>query len=663
MDHHIHPLGEPSLPATATKAAHDYVGWFLRRFWIVLLAVGGGYFLGSYIHSLTPASYRSSATIEILRVKKEAADVAEEEKIRMNGVAEMLSAAEKLQMPALYESVAKGHLFSNRGGVVPEQFHFPWQETPALTRDQVSDEWLGGMMRSWVSVRWREDTNLIDIFATHSDPAVARDTLVGLLAEYERSTDAKLAGSSEYALDYILESSTAIKEKLLRLERALQSYDSCQKLSQEIRESERRIDEMEKRYLEKWPALVEAKQHRKILKGRFAAELEQVLRLSSEESEFWDGKSGVLAGLGEEERVDTQIQLVTTRASVLERELDAEQQIYDNLITKLKEGNVSKGFASKHFDIVQPPNLSSSATGPSRKKIVTKYVMAGAALGIGLILLLGFLDQKVRTVSELETITDCSIIGALPNPREKRPDNHLALDHGEDSRQSEAIRSLRAGLNFLGGNDERRSFLITSSIATEGKSYVAANLALSFAMQGEKTLLIDADLRLPSQHANFGYEERRPGMADVLALRKPLRELVLRSDLSENLRILPAGSRSANPAELLAGKNLPVLLENLEPHFDRIVIDSAPLVPVSDTIPLVKQADSVILVSRIGMTPRAAIRRSLRLIRSNDSNLVGIVANGVPSPKTLFGYSYGNGYEYGVGAGYGYGYAEAGKGD
>lgn len=657
MNHHAHPLEDQSSPPPGRPAARDYVGWFLRRFWIFLLTVAGGYFLGSYVYSLTPPAYQSFATIEILRVKKEAADVTEEEKIRMNGIAEMLSAAEKLQMPSLYEEVARGHLFSNRDNLIPEQFSLPWKEQSSLTRDQISDEWLGGMMRSWITVRWREDTNLIDIYASHSDPSVARDTLVGLLAEYERSTDSKVAGSSDYALDYILESSTRIKEKLLRLERALQLYENCQELSRQIRESERRIDEMEKRYLEKWPALVEAKQHRRILKDRFSTELEQVLRLSDEEMGFWEEKSEILKEVDEEERVNTQIQLVTTRSSVLERELDAEQQVYDNLITKLKEGNVSKGFASKHFDIVQPPNLSSSPTGPSRRRIVSKYLFGGAVLGIGLIVLLGFLDQKIRTIAELEMITDCTIIGTLPAAERKLADNHLALDQVGHTRQSEAVRNLRAGLSFLGGVDERRSFLITSSIAGEGKSYVAANLALSFAKQGERTLLIDADLRLPTQHENFDYKERTEGLSDHLALRLPLKKIVLRSEVSKKLYILPAGSRSAVPSELLAGKNFPILMENLEKHFDRIVIDSAPLVPVSDTLPLARLADSVVLVSRMSVTPRAAVRRAIHLLRSNRSNLVGIVANGIVPPRLHLGY---NGrYPYGIAGDYGYGYREA----
>lgn len=641
MNQHAHSLEELPHQNEGGRAAHDYLGWFLRRFWILLLAVVGGLLLGIHVYSSTPPTFQSHATIEILRVKKEAADVVEEEKIRMNGIAEMLSAAEKLQIPSLFEDVARGHLFSNRENVVPEQIRYPWSPKVELSRAQISDEWLGGMMRNWVSVRWREDTNLIDIYANHTDPEVARDTLVGLLAEYERSSEEKLAGSSNYALDYILESSTTIKEKLLGAERALQLYETCKKLSEEIQDSERRIVEMEKRYLEKWPPLVEAKKHRSLLKDRFSTELDRVIHLSSEEREFWEEMEGALEEAGEEMEVDARIQLVATRSTVLEREREADQQVYDNLITKLKEGNVSKGFASRQFDVVQPPNLSTHPTGPSKKRIVAKHTAAGAFLGIGLIFLLGFLDQKIRSDADLRMISDCPVVGILPEGKK----DSLVLNRSGDLRQSEAIRNMRAALTVRGREEKNRIFLVTSSISGEGKSYVAANLALAFAKRGEKTLLIDGDMRLPTLDRYFGYERDNPGLYDHLALRKPLKELVFRSKACKLLRILPAGTRSRHSAELLAGKNLPLLLVNLEKYFDRIVIDSAPLLPVSDTIPMLSHADSIVLVSRIGMTPLGAIKQALVTLLGNNSSPSGIVANGISAPRILSryfrGYSYG----------------------
>ena len=389
MNHHEQPFKDYQPLTPGGRGPHDFLRLFFRRFWIFLILSVGGYLLGTYVHSRTPPSFRSFATIEILRVNTEAADVEEEEKIRMNGAAQMLSASEKLKLPSLYEGVAKGHLFANRDGLAPRSFVAPWGKAWNPTRNQISDEGLANMMRGWVTVRWREETNLLDLVASHSDPKIARDTLVGLLAEYERSTESKLAGSSEYALEYILETSDRIKNELLEVNRTIQLYNDCLSLSREIRELQNSIAEMEKRYLPKWPALVESKKHREILEERFEQELMQVLALSGDEADYWAKEETLIAALPADKRINSKVQLVMTRSGVLTRRMESEQNIYDNLITKLGEGNVSKGFERKRFDIVQPPNLAASPVGPNRKEIVSKYTLAGAALGVGFILLIG----------------------------------------------------------------------------------------------------------------------------------------------------------------------------------------------------------------------------------------------------------------------------------
>lgn len=626
-------------PSPGGRGVKDYIRWFLRRFWIFLITCLGGYFLGLYVASLTPVTYQSQATIEIERVKKEDADVDEDERIRMTGASEMFSVTEKLRLPNLYTNIAESPKFADRENVAPETFHLPWQDVPSVSGGDISPEALGGMIRNWVTVRWRQDTTLIDLYASHSDPEIARDTLESLIEEYDLSVENKVAGSSEFALDYILESSDKVKEKMLSLERALRLYKRCLELSDEIRESETAIAQMEKRYLPKWPALVEAKELGEILKKNFSKELEQVIRLSEDEKAFWDQHSENFAAMDEDTRIDSQIQIASTRSSVLERELDAEQQIYDNLITKLKEGNVSKGFDSKQFDVVQPPSLPTWPTGPNKNKITMKYFLGGAALGIGIILLLGFLDPTVRTVADLEVLTGTPVIGAMPASKNTERKGSLALS-GEESQSAEAIRTLRAGLTFLGSSAERCTFLITSAVPGEGKSWVASNLALSFASQGDKTLLIDGDLRKPVQSQIFGYEKEHAGLSDHLSLNLPLKEVVMKTGESENLFIMPAGSRSANPSELLSGKTLPGVIKSLEDYFDRIIIDSAPLVPVADTLPIAKLAESVVLVCRIGKTPRGAIKRAIRVLEANHSAPVGVVANGLPRTRSKGAYGY-----------------------
>lgn len=629
----------------------DYLRWFLRRFWIFLIGITGGFFLGLYLYSITPPTYMSMATIEILRVKRDAADIAEAEKIRMSGAAEMLSASERLRLPLIYTEAAKNPLFSNHDNIVPAGRRFPWSQEYKIPASEVSPDLFGAMISKWVKVRWRTDTALLDLTASHSDPTIARDALASVLTAYESLSENRVEGSSEYALDYILKSSAEIKERLLKLESEILLYERCLAVSKEIDEAEHQLAEMEKRYLPKWPALVEAKALLLILEDRFVKELNQVMGLSEDEKAFWEKSLAGLTGLQGSELVKAKRQITATRGNVLQRELEAEKQVYDNLILELKEGNVTKGFAGRQFEVVQPPTLASIPVSPVRSKMLIQFAGGGAALGIGLIMLLGFLDPTVRTVSELEQQIGVPVVSAMP--AFKRRDSRagiLELANNSQSKASEAVRTLRTGLTFLGTAEERCTFLVASSVPGEGKSWVASNLAHSFAVQGERTLLIDADMRRPVQWETFGYPKDAKGLADQLSLGAPVKDILLRSEASENLFLMPAGSWSANPAELLAGKGLRPLIEKLSEYFDRIVIDSAPLIPVSDSIPLAKVVQSVVLVARMGKTHRGAIKRAVRILSDNGCHPVGVVANGLPRTRTTGGHGYY--YDYSSSGGY-----------
>jgi succinoglycan biosynthesis transport protein ExoP len=634
-----------------SRSLNDYFRWFLRRFWIFVITLVGGYLLGLYMYSITPATYQSFATIEILRVKRDAADIAEDEKIRMSGAAEMLSASERLRLPQIYIEAAKTQLFANRENLIPLQRDFPWTEQKEFSSNDLTPEMIGAMLGKWVTVRWRTDTALLDLYASHTDATLARDSLVSVIDAYESLSENRVAGSSEYVLDYIMDSSNEIKERLLKLDSALRLYQRCSELNKEVEDAGRQVAEMEKRYLPKWPALVEAKELQRILREQFSSEVEQVIRISEEERAFWEERLAALGTLTPEQLIDAKMQIVSTRASVLQRDLDAEKQIYDNLILQLKEGNVTRGFASRQFEVVQPPTLPGFPAGPVKSKMIIQYAGTGAALGIGLIMLLGFLDPTARTVSELEQLSGVPVIAAMPafKKRDTRKETLELLNDG-DSQTSEALRTLRAGLTFLGTMEERCTFLVTSSIPGEGKSWVASNLALSFAIQGDRTLLIDADLRRPVQSEVFGYDKEAKGLSDQLSLGASLKDIILRTEASENLFIIPAGSRSANPSELLSSKSLRPLIEKLTEYFDRIVIDSAPLIPVSDTIPIAKLAQSTVLVTRMGKTPKGAVKRSIRILSDNAAPPVGIVANAMPKTRTAgshgYYYSYTSGGSY-----------------
>ena len=176
------------------RSLQDFVRWIVRGFWILLIGLIAGYFLGLYVYSITPESYRSYATIEILRVKRDSAEVDERERLRLTCVAELMSVVQRLRMRELFEKVAGSHLFTDRENVVPQERLLPWQSAKFGHNGEISRPALAGMMQEWVAVKWREDTTMLDISAKHSDPLIARDTLVGILSEYGLLTESRFSG-------------------------------------------------------------------------------------------------------------------------------------------------------------------------------------------------------------------------------------------------------------------------------------------------------------------------------------------------------------------------------------------------------------------------------------------------------------------------------------
>lgn len=657
--------GQRGSQTLLNRSLQDYIHWYLRHIWVLVIAALLGLFYGFYDYSITPPKFQSWAVIEVQRMEREAADIDEEEKLSLGGTGVLASMVEKLQMPALFEAVARSNLFSNRPEVVPDRKvrKMPWtvffgeEESEEKSTASVPPPGsLSFMMRNWVQVRWRSQTKLIDLYAKHTDPEVARDVLQGVLAEYERVSQENIGASENYAFEYILEQSDEVKDQILKLERSMNRYNRCLQLSSRISEAELSLLQLEKRYLPKWPKVIEAQELLNILKTQFSEELEKVLNNSPEEMAFWEENFDVDEEFSNEDTIDTQLKIVEARSNLLRKELQSEEAILQNLTSKLKEGAVSRGFLAKQFTVVQPPTLPGGASEPSKNAILKKYTIMGFGVGIVLVFLFGLIDPSIRTVADLEALTAIPVIGAVPLghgeksiKKKAKTDRELVLVDNPNSQQSEAMRTLRAGLTYLGDMQERKSFLVTSSIASEGKSWISANLAVAFAQQGDRTLLIDADLRRAVLHTVFGLDAKATGLSDFLSGKAGMKEAVRKAPY-ENLYFLSSGARSPNPAELLASKNLQKLMPLLEKHFDRIIFDSAPLVLVSDSLSIAKHVQSVLVTYRIGKTPRRALFRALKYLDANHTSPSGLIANQLPAAKTRRAYGYY--YSFSGGGGY-----------
>jgi capsular exopolysaccharide synthesis family protein len=237
------------------------------------------------------------------------------------------------------------------------------------------------------------------------------------------------------------------------------------------------------------------------------------------------------------------------------------------------------------------------------------------------------------------------VLSALPESRRKNLHKESALTCDPASHEAEAFRSLRTSLSLLGREQSFKTVLFTSANPAEGKTYCCLNYAVALAQLGLRTLVIDADLRRKSLSKLLLLNTRAPALASCLSGRAAIIDCCRPTGI-ENLFILGAGDRASKPAELLASGDFSNLLKEASQHFDRIVLDSAPVNPVSDTQLIAKDIHSICLVVRAGKTPRRAIARACSLLSKATRDPDGIVFNRVArsSRDNYYVSSYGHAY-------------------
>lgn len=266
--------------------------------------------------------------------------------------------------------------------------------------------------------------------------------------------------------------------------------------------------------------------------------------------------------------------------------------------------------------------------------------LIGLALGIGIAIVRTVLDNKVRTPKDVEGLTDRPLIGVIPfdSKAKERP---LILEADPHNQRSEAFRSLRTNLQFLemdGGN----SFVITSSLPSEGKSTTTINLAVALADAGKRVALLDTDLRKPkvAQYLNL---EGNAGLTDVLIGRARVADVMFPWG-KRPLYVLPAGKIPPNPSELLGSKQMGQLLEALGKEFDVVLCDAPPLLPVTDAAVLSKSTSGAIVIVAAGRTTTQQVDGALDALETVGSRVAGVVLTMVPTHGPD---SYGYGYGYG----------------
>ncbi|MBP83973.1 MAG: hypothetical protein CMO61_09025 [Verrucomicrobiales bacterium] len=614
----------------SVKSFSDHFYFYLERMWIILPCLIAGVILALHQHRTSPISYEASAVIQPESHLAPAAEVEIEDSVlraTTNDLVAKLKA--KLSLQSLYHAVTAS---SDLAALLPEPSRSTNQEYEAA-RNLLARELL-----SKTSVREQYGTSILTITTTLPNADNAKSVVAGLLEELGRTNSANQAGASNANIALLNEQISELQREMALSEQSLAIYSRALEIRDEIRASESRLVEFRKEYLEKWPPLVQEKEHLSLLHEVFRKEINQITKSLPIESTYWGSLQSITSTLSDEELINFQLSNTEARQNMIARDFQSDSTLHDSLIAKAKMGDVQLDFLKGEFSIIQPAVTNYLPIKLRLPDALLRFGLGGLVVGFLFATVHGKLDNSLRRIEDVELFSGRPVYTVIPEIREK-----ATSEEKRHSRvlQAEAHRKLQANLSI--SHSEAKTILVSSSLPEEGKSTVSVNLTkyLAEARPSERVLLIDLDLKRPKIAEYLGLPENRAGIYEYLQGSHPLKEVIQKTE--DGYFVMTAGNVTASdpfPEEKLIGG----LLASLETSFHRIIIDSPPVLAISDTLTIAHQADLLCLVYRMWKTPKQALARAIKQFDGNGIEVAGIVANAMPMKTMLGKGNYYSGY-------------------
>ena len=343
------------------------------------------------------------------------------------------------------------------------------------------------------------------------------------------------------------------------------------------------------------------------------------------------------------------------------RQQEIKAGLYLMLLQKREENAITLAATANNAKIIDDAIADDAPVSPRSKITYLIALILGVGIPVGVIYLLELTKFKIEGRADVEKLTSAPIVGDIPLTDEKQ--GAIAVFENQNNLMSETFRNIRTNLQFMLDNN-KKVILVTSTVSGEGKSFISGNLAISLSLLGKKVVIVGLDIRKPGLNKVFNISKREQGITQYLANpEKNLMDLVQLSDVSKNLYILPGGTVPPNPTELLARDGLDKAIETLKKNFEYVILDTAPVGMVTDTLLIGRVADLSVYVCRADYTRKNEYTLINELIDGNKLPNLCTVINGLDLKKRKYGYYYGYGkygkyYGYGKRYGYGYGYGE-----
>ncbi len=343
------------------------------------------------------------------------------------------------------------------------------------------------------------------------------------------------------------------------------------------------------------------------------------------------------------------------------RQQEIKAGLYLMLLQKREENAITLAATANNAKTIDEALADDKPVSPKKMIIYLAALVLGMGLPVGIIYLIGLTKFKIEGRVDVERLTSLPVIGDIPLADEKK--GSIAVFENKNNLMSETFRNIRTNLQFM-LESGKNVILVTSTISGEGKSFISANLAISLSLLGKKVVIVGLDIRKPGLNKVFNIPKKDHGITQFLTNpTTDLMDLVQPSDINKNLFILPGGTVPPNPTELLARDGLEKAIEILKKNFDYVILDTAPVGMVTDTLLIGRVVDLAVYVCRADYTRKAEFTLINELAENNKLPNLCIAINGLDLKRRKYGYYYGYGkygkyYGYGKRYGYGYGYGE-----
>lgn len=440
-----------------------------------------------------------------------------------------------------------------------------------------------------------------------------------------------------------------------------------QQLKQVLVEERRKYAALREKYDDKWPAVREQKAKVEAARRDLDREANNVLAvLESKHKEIKDNEAQIAAALESAKNEAIELNKREVDYQRLKRTQENNAKLYGLVLTRMKESDLS---AQLRVNNIRPLDAAVAPAVPVSPRVRLNLMiglMLGLLLGIGLAFLVDTLDNSVKSQEDVEQVPELVFLGLMPripgavtgkngHRPAPHPDLDLVVHRNPKSPVAESCRAIRTNILFAATDQSLKTIAVTSPGPKEGKTTTAVSLAIAMAQAGQRVVIVDTDMRRPRLHRIFGVPGSE-GITSVLLGSGQLAEVIKSTEVPD-LFVLPCGPVPPNPAELCQSDRFRSLLDELSQRFDRVILDSPPVMVVTDAVVLSTLVDGTLLVARTGQTTRGGLRETARQLRDVNGRILGCVLNDMDLEKRGYGYYRYRRYGY-----YRYGYRRYGYG-